>query len=259
MGGIAREGPMRYAVLLVCAGITLSAQTAPHLPGLDEPMRGTVRVIDPAARPPCELWESVEQLARQAQVRIGFEQDPGCRPGGRPREPYDRQAVTLDGLTPRAAFDRLLSHRSDYRWAIIDGVAVFRPTTAWAAGSPLDHAVAPFSAADHPHHVLHTLLQSARPSLFQEHVDALLSSYAKRLDDPQAVAPIDAPVSVSFAGGRLLHALNAVTRPFAGIWQAAYTPGGGRQHLWLHLMTLDYDGGSVTAISAPVDVVATQR
>jgi hypothetical protein len=251
---------MRYAALIVCAGITLSAQTAPPVPELDEPMRGAVQVVDPAARPPCDLWESVEQLARHARVRVGFEQTPDCRPAGRRRQPYDRQAVALGGLTPRAAFDRLLSHRSDYRWAVIDGVAVFRPTTAWAAGSPLDHAVAPFAASGHPHHALHTVLESARPSLFQEHVDApQLSSYAKRLDDPQAVAPIDAPVSVTFAGGRLLHALNAVTRPFAGIWQAAYTPGGGRQHLWLHLMTLDYDAGSVSAISAPVDGVATRR
>lgn len=250
---------MRYAVLLVCAGITLSAQAAPPSPGLDEPMHGAVRVIDPAARPPCELWESVEQLARHAQVRIGFEQDPNCRPGGRLREPYDRQAVTLDGLTPRTAFDRLLSRRSDYRWAVIDGVAVFRPTTAWAAGSPLDHAVAPFAASEHPHHVMHTVLQSARPSLFQEHVDVALSSFGRRYYEPQAVAPIDAPVSVTFAGGRLLHALNAVTRPFAGIWHAAYTPGGGRQHLRLYLMSLDYDGGSVTATSAPVDGVATRR
>lgn len=250
---------MRYAALVACASITLSAQTGSPIPALDEPIRGTVRVIDPAARPPCELWESVEQLARHAQVRVGFEQVPQCRPGGRPREPYDRQAVTLDGLTPRAAFDRLLSHRSDYRWAVIDGVAVFRPTTAWAAGSPLDHVVASFAASEHPHHVMHTVLQSARPSLFQEHVDVALSGYARRYYEPHAVAPIDAPVSATFAGGRLLHALNAVTRPFAGIWEAAYTPGGGRQHLRLHLMTLDYDGGSVTAISAPVDVVATQR
>ncbi len=250
---------MRYAALIACAGITLSAQTAPPLPGLDEPMRGEVRVIDPAARPPCELWESVEQLARHAQVRVGFEQVPGCRPGGRPREPYDRQAVTLDGLTPRAAFDRLLSHRSDYRWAVLDGVAVFRPTTAWAAGSPLDHAVAPFAVSEHPHHALHTVLESARPSLFQEHVDVALSSYARRYYEPHAVAPIDTLVSITFAGGRLLHALNAVTRPFAGIWEAAYTPGGGRQHLRLHLMTLDYDAGSVSAISAPVDVVTTRR
>ena len=216
---------MRYAVFIACAGLTLSAQTAPPIPGLDEPMRGTVRVIDPAARPPCDLWDSVEQLARHAQVRVGFEQAQDCRPGGRPREPYDRQAVTLDGLTPRAAFDRLLSHRSDYRWAVVDGVAVFRPTTAWASGSPLDHAVAPFAVSEHPHHALHTVLESARPSLFQEHVDVALSSYARRYYEPYAVAPIDAPVSITFAGGRLLHALNAVTRPFAGIWEAAYVPG----------------------------------
>lgn len=250
---------MRYAALIACAGITLSAQATPPVPGLDEPMRGEVRVVDPAAAPPCDLWESVEQLARHAQVRVGFEQTPDCRPAGRRRLPYERPAVTLDGLTPRAAFDRLLSHRSGYQWAVIDGVAVFRPAAAWAAGSPLDHAVAPFVVSDHPHHALHTVLQSARPSLFQEHVDVALSSYGRRYYDPHAVAPIDAPVSVTFAGGRLLHALNAVTRPFAGIWQAAYTPGGGRQHLRLHVMSLDYDGGSVGAISAPVDGVATQR
>ena len=139
---------MRFAVLIVCAGVTLSARAGQPPSPLDEPMQGPVRVTDVTRRPPCELWTALEQLARQAQVRIGFEQTPDCWsapwsgwPGG--------NSLSLEGLTPRQAFDRLLSHRPDYRWAEIDGVVVIRPVPAWAPeGSVLNGPVAAFAVVD---------------------------------------------------------------------------------------------------------------
>jgi hypothetical protein len=43
-------------------------------------------------------------------------------------------SIGPDGLTPRQAFDHLLSERPDYRWAEIDGVVVIRPANAWTPG-----------------------------------------------------------------------------------------------------------------------------
>ena len=193
---------MRYAVLILCACSTLSAQSVQLPPSLDEPMRGAVRVTNLTGRPPCELWTALEQLARQAQVRIGFEHtlDRGPAPWS---GWANGNSVSLDGLTARQAFDRVLSHRPDYRWAEVDGVVVIRPATAWApGGSVLNRPVGTFALVDdHPHHALHAMFQSATPSLFQEHTDLHLSSSFQRLNDPQATAPIDAPISVGFAGG----------------------------------------------------------
>lgn len=241
---------MRQFFLVVCAGVTLSGQAVP-LSGLDRPMGPTVQVEDPSGRNPCHLWTALEQLARQAQVRIGFEQLPVCGPApwvGRPSE----GALSLGGLTPRQAFDRILSGRPDYRWTEIDGVVVMRPATAWApSGSILNLPVSAFALVDqHPRLALHTVFESTRPSLFQQHTDLKLSSNNRRFDDPYSTAMIDEPVSVRFAGGSVVQALNAVTRGFGGIWQAAYQPRGDRRRsLWVALYTLDADGG-VTQLSS---------
>ncbi|MGE0359092.1 MAG: hypothetical protein AB7H93_21755 [Vicinamibacterales bacterium] len=248
---------MLYLALVACAGIPLAAQVAPPVPGLDEPMRGAVHVIDPATRPPCQVWTSLEQVARHAQVRMGFEHTLDCHLAAWTRQPYARPALRLDGLTPRQAFDRLLAHRADYQWRMIDGVAVFRPRAAWVTGSVLNRPVAPTSARDqHPHDLLHTVLQLTRPSLFQDHIDVQRSSYWRRNDDPSAVAPIDTPVSVAFAGGSLIDALNAITRPFSGHWETGYQTGSGQHRVHIRLLMLDYDGGMVSAISGPFDAAA---
>lgn len=242
---------MRVAVVTLSAAVALSAQQAPPLSPLDVPMKGAVSVDDPAGRQPCALWIPLDQLARHAQVRIGFEQTLDCTTAGYTKQPYET-SLGLDGLTPRRAFDRVLSQRPDYRWAEIDGTVVIRPTRAWASdGSVLNATVAAFVIADsHPHHALHTVFQSTQPSLFQEHTDLKLSSNSRRLDDPHATALIDAPVSVTFAGGTVFHALNAVTRAFGGTWQVGYTERGENlRSLTVILGTLDWDGG-VTQLSS---------
>ncbi len=253
---------MRYLVLVACAGVSLLAQAAPLHAGLDAPLRGEVRVIDPARQPPCALWTSLEQLARHAGVRLGFEQTLDCRPATWTRQPYEHLPVDLGGLTVRAAFDRLLAHRPDYQWTVADGIVLVRPRGAWANGSVLNRPVEAFAATgQHPHHVLHTLLQTTRPSLFREHVDAQLSSYGRRGDDPDAVAPIDAPIAVAFVGGTVIDALNAITTPFGGSWEVAYSPGGQGHHAFirLHLVTADDGPATVFASSQSFDAAAPWR
>lgn len=253
---------MRCFVLVAYAGVSLLAQAAPPLNDLDAPLRGEVRVTDPARQPPCSLWTSLEQLARHAGVRLGFEQTLDCRPATWTRQPYEHPAAPLDGLSVRAAFDRLLAHRPDYQWTVVDGVVLVRPRAAWTNGSVLNRPVGAFAATGrHPHHVLHTVLQATRPSLFREHVDAQLSSYGRRRDEPEAVAPIDAPIAVTFGGGTVIDALNAVTRTFGGSWEVAYSPDAQGHHAFirLHLVTADEGPVSVFASSQSFDAAAPWR
>ena len=194
-------------------------------------------------------------------MRIGFEQTLDCWsapwsgwPGG--------NSLSLEGLTPRQAFDRLLSHRPDYRWAEIDGVVVIRPVPAWAPeGSVLNGPVAAFAVVDdHSHYTLHAIFLSARPSLFHEHTDLQLSSSFQRLDDPRATAPIDAPISLRFAGGTLLQALNAVTQQFGGIWEVCYSAHGDRlRSIHVELRTLDAYGGATHLSSTPFSIATGSR
>lgn len=156
--------------------------------------------------------------------------------------------MNVGGLTPRQAIDRILAQRPDYRWIEVEGVAVIRPVTAWTPkGSVLNAPVAAFAVVDeHPHLALHTLFQSSQPSLYQEHTDLRLSANGRRLDDPGYAGLIDVPVSMNFAGGNLVQALNAITREFSGMWQAAYVARGDDRHsLWVGLYTLEADGGVV--------------
>jgi hypothetical protein len=221
-------------------------------------MDATVRIADLTRGNPCHLWTAFEQLARQARVRIGFEQTLDCGPAPWVLRPHE-ESLNLGGLTPRQAFDRVLSSRPDYRWTEIDGVVVIRPVAAWASGgSVLNVPVAAFAVADeHPHHALHTVFLSSQPSLFQEHTDLGLSTNGRRLEDPGYEGLIDVPVSVKFAGGNVVQALNAITRRFGGIWQAAYIPRGDHQHsLWVALYTLELDGGITQIHSAAFTIAA---
>jgi hypothetical protein len=249
---------MRHVILVLCAGVTLSAQSARPHSGFDTPMTGAIQVEDLSGRNPCHLWTALEQLARQAQVRIGFEQTLDCSPAPWVLRPYG-PSLSLDGLTPRQAIERILAQRPDYRWTEVDGVAVIRPVTAWTpAGSVLNARVAAFTVADeHPHLALHTLFQSSQPPLFLEHTDLRLSGNGRRLDDPGYAGLIDVPVSVKFAGGNLFQALNAITRGFGGIWQAAYIPRGDHRHsLSVGLHTLELDGGAIQLHSIAFTTVA---
>jgi hypothetical protein len=252
---------MRFAVVILSAAVGVSAQHAPRLSLLDEPMTRAVRVDAVDFQPTCALWTALEQLARQARVRIGFEHTLSCAAGGVVKQP-DGAAMMLDGLTPRQAFDRLLSHRPDYSWTELDGVVVIRPTAAWAAdGSVLNSPVAAIEVAgNHVHHALHTVLRSTQPSLFQEHTDLTLSTNSRRLDNPESTALIDTPVTMTFAGGTVVQALNEVTRHVGGSWQVGYTAhGDGLRSLRIILLTREWDGGTTQISSVRFTPKPTRR
>ena len=235
--------------LLLCgvAFAGLSTVPADAQSSLDVPMRGAVRVAALDSARPCDLWRTVEELGRLAGVRVGFENTRACVPGGRERRAYG-PSLTLDGLTPRTAFDQIVQARPDFAWREIDGVVVMRPVAAWSDATHVLHrAVAPLALTSiHPHLALHEVLQAAQPSLFFAHQHAQLSSLGRRIDDPSATGLIDVPISVQFAGGTLLQALNAVAKPFGGSWELAYA---GRPHVELY--TPDFDEGSTGLTMRP--------
>ncbi len=222
-------------VVAVLAAARPSAQVS-----LDVPVRAGIRVaaLDPAR--PCDLWRTVEHVARFTGVRVGFEHTANCWPAGQERRAYG-PSIALAGLTPRMVFDQIVRARPEFAWREIDGVVVVRPLAAWQDSTHLLHRpVTPFAVARmHPHLVLHRAAQAARPSLVLEHDEVgPLSVLGRRLDDPAATGRIDLPIDVEFAGGTVLQALNAVTRPFGGNWELGY---GGRPFFTVY--TPDFDEG----------------
>ena len=237
------------ASLLVGAAIANPRSDRPFAPSrLDVPVEGAFVVADPMARGICGVWRTIEQIARRAQIRVGFQNSSGCPPGGTSLDATE-SAMDLQGVSPRAAFDYLVKLRPEFGWREVDSVVVIRPVASWDAPTDtLGRIVGPFrSEHTHPHHVLHTMLESTQPGMSLAHADLQLSSLGRRDFDPSAVGVIDRPITVQFAGGPLLNALNAIAEPFHGIWQVGY--GGTFMHI--EMRTLGFQEGS-TLITAPM-------
>lgn len=218
--------------------------TGPQSERLDARVDGTVRVATP--RDPCRLWTPVEQLARQAGLVAGFESARGCAPAPTTLAAGD-DALVFEGATPREMLDALVASHPAFAWDVRDGVIVFRPTAASGGETVLDRPVAPFRVRGvHVLVALQALLRSASPSIFEPHERGAPSVSATRLIDPGAVTRIDAPIDVSFAGGTLIDALNAVARAVGGTWQAAYV----NDRLHISVQTLVYGEGVTSVVSA---------
>jgi hypothetical protein len=76
------------------------------------------------------------------------------------------------------------------------------------------------------------LLRSAEPPLLRPHVDV------DRTD-----RPIDRPISLSFPGGTVLTALNALVRAHGLEWELGYRDSGATAAVY----ALDFRGGGVMA------------
>src|SRR5215472_13732232 len=97
---------------------------------LDRPYAGKFRVSDRSRPDDCAMFELFDQVARVANIPLGFENVPGCGFGQRAVVPTDGARVLL-ALTPREAFDEIAALNSNFRWQEIDGTAVVRPSSAW--------------------------------------------------------------------------------------------------------------------------------
>ena len=216
------------AALAVYFGESREFQPAP-------PLVRTFRLTDPRSGD-CALWTAVEQWARQARQRVGFEATRRCDPHRKVLDPGE-VAVTFEEMSPIGALDGLLQLSPEFVWSEINGVVVIRPKVAWAdPDSALNQAIGQFSVpAAHPHFAVHAALEAARPSLLIPHTDLDAGFMRPRL------APAPASVAFQFEGGSLMDALNAIISGFDGVWQVGYT--GQTFHVVLH--TLEFqDGGT---------------
>jgi hypothetical protein len=122
--------------------------------------RATAQLLD------CSLSRSIHQLARNMNMRIGFENLPGCPPG--PQERGRTDAMPPIAVSPVDALDRLLATAPEFAWRTTDGVYVVRPATAWRdATDPLNFPTTPFRVDDiDVDSGLRILVQHVSPSVY---------------------------------------------------------------------------------------------
>jgi len=212
-------------IALIAVLATASSQAAQSQP--EASSLRTFHLTDPRSGE-CVLWTAIEQLARQARLRIGFEAKSRCDPGAKAVKAGD-DAVTFQVSAPVEALDRLLQLSPEFSWREIGGIVVIRPKDAWSdPANALNQAVGRFRVTDaHPHFAVHEALQAARPSLLVPHTELTAVSMGRPLQPHVANG-----VSVQFEGGTLIEALNAIVGGFDGVWQVGYT--GKTFHVVLH-------------------------
>ncbi len=227
---------MRHiSVALLVVGLVqpIGAQNASKL---DEAIKNDLIITDPATLRPCALGALVPQIGSQAGIPVGFEHTDDCvlgpwigvRPG-------ERRNRSLGTMSAREAFDYLMTLMPAFSWRDINGVVVVRPKAAWDdPRNVLNVPTKPFSVTNQRiGDVLHTVLRNVDSNALYPHRDV-----------PKGGRPIDRPVTVDFAGGALLEALNAVVQADGELeWQLGYAGGPPV----LALGTLHFGGGIVMA------------
>jgi hypothetical protein len=191
----------------------------------------------PRQLPPCGLEAVLLSLANETDVRIGFERTSDCeghQAFGFP-EAYKRLDLTnaevLDGTPVKDVLGRVAVLVPDYDWAIMEGVAVFRPSAAWKdASDPLAARVPAMRYAEAPAgRIVGTILNL-----------------------PAAQGP-KRMMSIDFPGGTVLEALNSLVRSQPAMWYAS-TDGGQ-----LHLSVMNIPTGSGLSVSAPIPGLFSRR
>jgi hypothetical protein len=223
---------MLLGLLVTVLAQTVAAQNASKL---DDPIGGECRIDNPRFLHPCNSGMAIDQLARKANVLVGFENTPDCQPSGRSLKAGATSEI-LTGMSARQAFDHLMTLMPMYAWKEMNGVVVVRPKAAW--DNPRDLLNLPTNPFDATNarvdDVLHVLLHAVTPSVFIPHEDV-----------PRPQGPINRPVAVVFSGGTMLDALNAIARAHGGIgWQLGYP---SRHNAVITLNTLEFSGDSVIA------------
>ena len=225
-------GSMLFRLVVITLGVTAVTRGASNL---DTPIRTEFSIDDPRSLDPCAGHLAVDQIARQANVLVGFENTPDCWLGPMAVKAGGVSEI-LTGMSARQAFDHLMTVTPMYSWREMEGVAVVRPKAAWDDPTDvLNLPAASFSAIDTPvNDALHTALQAVTPPVFYPHDDV-----------PHFGRPIDVPVTVAFPGGTMLEALNAIVRAHQSAhWQLGYS---GNNRATVALESLAFTGGGVMA------------
>lgn len=160
----------------------------------------------------CATGRLVSAVAIGHGLPIGFEAAANCWLSG---SSFPLGAVRPERELFAADLDAALSGTDEYSWRTVRGMAVVRPLSAWTnRTSVLDRPASPFDVANRTlDEALHAALASAIPSALFPHEDVEASSVERR-------------GSVTFEGGTLLDALNAIALAYGVNWQIGY--GSGR-------------------------------
>jgi hypothetical protein len=213
-----RNSPHWMSSLLlatVALSLLVSGRTVRGASKFDRPSAGKFRVSYLTNPDDCAMFEAFDQVARAANVPLGFENLPGCGFGQRAIVSTDR-GLALRASTPREAFDEIASLNDSVRWQEIDGMAVVRPAAAW---NDVDNLL------NLPAHSFQLMNVGAGDAL-----DRVLQAATPRVRYVQSrkreQGPLEAPFSVDFGGGTMLRALNAVVRAKGDAeWRVGYTKG----------------------------------
>jgi len=171
------------------------------------------------------------RLAKETGVRIGMERTSPCE--GRTALAFPQayqgldlsNAEVLDGVPVKDVLARIAGFAPDYDWAIMEGVAVFRPSTAWKDANDA--------------------LAARVPAIrFSEAPAARIVSTILNLPGVHDQGKI---MSIDFPGGTVLEALNSLVRSQAAMWHA--TSDG--QKLFVSVMSVPEGSGFSVAVPLP--------
>jgi hypothetical protein len=237
------------AILIALITLTIVPPIATQKPfNLDLPVTREFRIADPKLLRPCDVGAVVAQVGHALNVPVGFENTRDCGLTLRGYPDSNSQSIEdLRGMSPRQAFDYLMTFMPAFSWKEIDGVIVVRPKAEWDdPRNVLNFPTVAFDVTDQPlNDVFRIVLEAVTPKAFVTHV---------HLIDPER--PINRRMTVSFRGGTMLEALNAVAQARTGLdWQLAYRSGLGRATIAFG--TLNVPGGSL--IEAPVAAPSITR
>jgi hypothetical protein len=223
--------------LTFVVGLFVQLDEARGLSRLDRPNAGEFRVTESNTLDDCSMLELFDQIARQAKIAIGFESVPGCWFG--PRSVVPNGGRALDARTPREAFNQVAALTGAFAWREIDGVVVIRPVAAWQEAGFLSLRVDAFR-------LVNVSLEDALCHALDVTTPRLRCPRTRRsLPERQ----FEVPMSVDFAGGTLLAALNAIVRAKGGAeWLVGYTNGAAA----ILIGALGRLDSSATAFVAPI-------
>lgn len=205
----------RVVVAVFVAGSFGALPAVATAQALDAPLPAGVVVHALDVERSCDLFRTVEGIARATGIRVGVEQPAGCSPALRAKS--STYGPAMAGRSARALLDELVQRRTDYAWREVEGVAIVLPATTWRDPAHLLRRAIPATTVtdEHPHLALHALLDAG--GLLRPHEDLRLASAPDRPGE----GPIE-PISLIFAGGTLLSALNALAARLGGHWEIGY-------------------------------------
>jgi hypothetical protein len=179
----------------------------------------------------------VGQIARGLRVPAGFENARDCPLSPRGEAGTDGHSKDINGLSIRQALDELMTFMPGFSWREVEGVLVVRPNSEWEnRQNVLSLPTSAFSRTGQPiGEILHTVLEATLPRASVSHVDV-----------PRPERPIDRPITLVFAGGTMLEALNALSRAHGNVdWQIGYAAGPNRATI--QFGAFDFNGGTIAA------------